>query len=203
MHTVNPQTQPQRLTRILDESWEILAQRIATGRVSINKEASLQLHYSSILLSYGELFCVEPKETFSIELESANGRKSIDITCALGDTRAAIELKCFRKASNRACDIDMYDVWYDSNGSCPIKSLRSGSSFVLLIILTMCPGHTRAMRVRSPLATELSMSSDSKIAPTWAGAWKDKSRERCLTLAKRVELHWRQNRGWYSLAVTL
>jgi len=103
MHILNPQTQPQRLTRILDESWEILAQRIATGRVSINKEASLQLHYSSILLSYGELFCVEPRETFSIELESASGRKSIDITCALGDTRAAIELKRFRKASNRAC----------------------------------------------------------------------------------------------------
>ena len=71
MHTINPQTQPQRLTRILDESWEILAQRIATGRVNINKEASLQLHYSSILLSYGELFCVESRETFSVELESA------------------------------------------------------------------------------------------------------------------------------------
>jgi len=113
MHILNPQTQPQRLTRILDESWELLMQRIATSRVTINKEASLQLHYSSILLSYGELFCVEPRETFTIELESANGRKSIDITCALGETKAAIELKCFRKASNRACDTDMYDVWCD------------------------------------------------------------------------------------------
>src|ERR1700760_3625365 len=111
MQTVTPQTQPQRLTRILDESWEILSQRIAAGRVIINKEASLQLHYSSVLLSYGELFCVEPQEIFTIELESAYGRKSIDITCTLGSTRAAIELKCFRKASNRACDIDMYDVW--------------------------------------------------------------------------------------------
>ena len=74
MHILNPQTQPERLTRILDESWEILMQRIATSRVTINKEASLQLHYSSILLSYGELFCVEPRETFTIELESANGR---------------------------------------------------------------------------------------------------------------------------------
>jgi hypothetical protein len=40
MYTVDPQTQLQRLIRILDESWEILAQRIATGRVTINKEAS-------------------------------------------------------------------------------------------------------------------------------------------------------------------
>jgi hypothetical protein len=59
MQTINPQTQPERLTRILDESWESW-QRIATGRVNINKKASLQLHYSSILLTYGELFCVEP-----------------------------------------------------------------------------------------------------------------------------------------------
>jgi hypothetical protein len=100
MHTVNTQTQLQRLTRILDESWEILLQRIATRRVVINKEASLQLHYSSVLLSYGELLCVEPKETFTIELESASGRKSIDITCALGETKAAIELKCFRKVGS-------------------------------------------------------------------------------------------------------
>src|SRR5437870_5310113 len=102
MKTVVPQTKEQRLTRMVESSWDILSQRIATGRVTINKEASLQLHYSSILLAYGNLLCIEPGETFSIELESASAKKSIDITCALGDAKAAIELKCFRKASNRA-----------------------------------------------------------------------------------------------------
>lgn len=203
MHTVNPQTQPQRMTRILDESWEILAQRIATGRVSINKEASLQLHYSSILLSYGELFCVEPQETFSIELESANGRKSIDITCMLGDTRAAIELKCFRKASNRACDTDMYDVW------CDLERLLSYQEFAVrkFICLTDNPyyvsgahsGHAGSVSIRDGTIHEFG----SMIAPSWAGTWKDKKRDRCLTLAKRLELHWSQNSGWYSLCVTL
>ena len=203
MQTLNPQTQAQRLTRILDESWEILAQRIATGRVSINKEASLQLHYSSILLSYGELFCVEPREIFTIELESASGRKSIDIACALGDTRAAIELKCFRKASNRACDIDMYDVWYD------LERLLSYQEFAVrkFICLTDNPyyvsgahsGHAGSVSIRDGTILQIG----SKIAPSWAGKWKDKSRDRCLTLATRVELHWSQNRGWYSLVVTL
>jgi len=203
MQTVNPQTQPQRLTRILDESWEILAQRIATGRVSINKEASLQLHYSSILLSYGELFCVEPRETFTIELESASGRKSIDIACALGDTRAAIELKCFRKASNRACDIDMYDVWSD------LERLLSYPEFEVrkFICLTDNPyyafgvhsGHAGSVSIRDGTILQI----ESKIAPSWAGKWKDKSRDRCLTFAKSVELQWSQNRGWYSLALTL
>lgn len=203
MHTVYPQTQPQRLTRILDESWEILMQRIATGRVAINKEASLQLHYSSVLLSYGELFCVEPRETFTIELESASGRKSIDITCALGETKAAIELKCFRKASNRACDTDMYDVW------CDLERLLSYQEFAVrkFFCLTDNPyyvsgthsGHAGSVSIRDGKIFEIG----SKIAPSWAGTWKDKSRDRCLTLAKRVEIDWSQNRGWYSLAVTL
>jgi len=203
MHILNPQTQPQRLTRILDESWEILMQRIATSRVTINKEASLQLHYSSILLSYGELFCVEPRETFTIELESANGRKSIDITCALGETKAAIELKCFRKASNRACDTDMYDVW------CDLERLLSYQEFAVrkFFCLTDNPyypfgthsGHAGSVSIRDGTIYEIG----SKIIPSWAGAWKNKSRDRYLTLAKRVELDWNQNRGWYSLAVTL
>jgi len=202
MQTLNPQTQAQRLTRILDESWEILAQRIATGRVSINKEASLQLHYSSILLSYGELFCVEPREIFTIELESASGRKSIDIACALGDTRAAIELKCFRKASNRACDIDMYDVWSD------LERLLSYPEFAVrkFICLTDNPyyvfgvhsGHAGSVSIRDGTILQIG----SKIAPSWAGKWKDKSRDRSLTFAKSVELQWSQNRGWYSLALT-
>jgi len=203
MLTINPQTQPQRLARILDESWEILMQRIATGRVSINKEASLQLHYSSVLLTYGELFCVEPRETFTIELESASGRKSIDITCALGETRASIELKCFRKASNRACDTDMYDVWYD------LERLLSYQEFAVrkFFCLTDNPyypsgthsGHAGSVSIRDGIICEIG----SMIAPSWAGTWKDTSRDRCLTLAKRVEIKWIRNRGWYSLAITL
>src|SRR5713226_8988092 len=113
MQTFVPQTNTQRLSRILSEGWDVLSQRIATDRVTINGEASLQLHYSSILLSYGELFCIDPHETFTIELESANMRRRIDITCALGDAKAAIELKCFKKQQNRAMDTDMYDVLAD------------------------------------------------------------------------------------------
>ncbi len=203
MQTVIPQTPSQRLTRILDESWEILSQRIATGRVTINKEASLQLHYSSILLSYGELFCVQPGETFTIELESASGRKSIDITCTLGDTRAAIELKCFRKASNRASDVDMYDVWHD------LERLLSYQEFAIrkFICLTDNPyyvsgahsGKAGSVTIRDGTVHKVG----SKIDPGWAGKWKDKSRDRSLTLTKQVALEWSENRGWYSLAVSL
>ena len=73
----------------------------------------MQLHYSSILNTVGELLCILPGETFSLELESSIGRMNFDITCRFDDVSAAIELKCFRKFSNRAQDLDMYDVWVD------------------------------------------------------------------------------------------
>ena len=124
MHILNPQTPPQRLTRILDEGWEILMQRIATSRVTINKEASLQLHYSSILLSYGELFCVEPRETFTIELESANGRKSMTSHVHLAKQKPPSSLSVFERLqtapATRICMM-FGAIW---NVSCRIKSLQ-------------------------------------------------------------------------------
>lgn len=99
----------------MSESWDILCQRIATDRVVINKEASLQPQYASLLQSQGEILCIGPTETFSIKLESECEGKSIDITCALGGVCGAVELKCFRTRSNRAADIDMYGVLRDLN----------------------------------------------------------------------------------------
>jgi hypothetical protein len=46
-------------------------------------------------------------------METNYGNKSIDIVCGFGKTKAAIELKCFMKASNRAKDLDCYDALID------------------------------------------------------------------------------------------
>ena len=46
-------------------------------------------------------------------METNYEKKSIDIVCILGEMKAAIELKCFMKASNRAKDLDCYDVLLD------------------------------------------------------------------------------------------
>jgi hypothetical protein len=203
MRSVIPQTKEQRLTRMLDASWDILSQRIATGRIMINKEASLQLHYSSILSAQGELLCIEPGETFSIELESANAKKSIDITCAFGDTKAAIELKCFRKASNRAMDIDMYDVLRD------LERLSSYDGFAVrkFICITDNPyyakaahsGHAGSVTIRDGTRYK----SGTTITPAWSGAWKDKSRDQALAVTKDILFDWSENHGWYSLSITL
>ena len=73
----------------------------------------MQLHLSNIMFGIGELLCTDQNEKFSIELESNYKNKNIDITCAINDINAAIELKLYKKQSNRAKDIDMYDVLND------------------------------------------------------------------------------------------
>jgi hypothetical protein len=203
VQTVTPQTKQQRLRRALDTAWDILSQRIATGRVRINKEASLQLHYSSILLSYGELLCTDPDETFSIELESALERRSIDITCSFNDLWAAVELKCFRKHSNRPVDSDMYDVLLD------IQRLLSypGFSVRKFICLTDNPnyvsgahsGHAGSVTIKDG-TTYL---AGTTITPSWAGnAWKNKTRDAPITLSKDVKIEWTRDRDWYALSLT-
>jgi hypothetical protein len=200
--TVTPQTKQQRLRRALDIAWGILSQRIATGRVRINKEASLQLHYSSILLACGELLCTDPGETFSIELESALERRSIDITCSLDDLRAAIELKCFRKQSNRAVDTDMYDVLLD------IQRLLSYPDFAVrkFICLTDNPyyvhgahsGYAGSVTIRDGTV----YPAGTTLTPSWAGKWKDQKRNAPITLSKTVNIEWTRDRDWYALSLT-
>jgi hypothetical protein len=187
----------------MSESWDVLSQRIATGRVVINKEASLQLQYSSILLTYGELFCIDPQETFTIELESANARRSIDITCALGDAKAAVELKCFKKQQNRATDTDMYDVLAD------LERLLSYEDFAVrrFICLTDNPyyatGGHRGLSRSVTIRDGTTYRAGAAITPGWAGRWKSKARDRSITLSKDVQCLWTQNRTWYALVIDI
>lgn len=201
MRTFSTQTQEQRLRRVLDESWDILSQRIATGRVRVNKEASLQLHYASIMLVHGELLCVELGETFTVELESDEGDKNIDITCDLGGARAAVELKCFRKASNRPLDIDMYDVLRD------LERLSTYTAFTVRKFICLTDNKAYVMGAHGGHAGSVSIRDGEQyqggvpITPSWAGTWKDKSRDRPLTLSKDVVFQWTQNADWYSLSI--
>lgn len=198
-----PQSQVDRLHTILDFAWEIFFERVAATRIKINKESSMQLHYSAILHGLGELMCIHPKETFTIELESAYGRRSIDIVCSYDDVKAAVELKCFRKRSNRAVDIDMYDVLKD------VERLLSYNDFQVrkLICLTDNPyystgrhsGHAGTVSIRNGIRYRQGVP----IRPSWAGKWKDKSRDSAIHLSKDVSFNWTEKKGWYCLKLNL
>lgn len=198
-----PRSKADRLSYVLDFAWEIFFERVAAGRIKINKESSMQLHYSAIAHGLGELMCTQPKETFAIELESAHGRRNIDITCSYDDVRGAVELKCFRKRSNRAADVDMYDVLKD------VERLLSYNDFQVrkFICLTDNPyystgrhsGHAGTVSIRNGKHYK----QGAPIRPSWAGKWKDKSRDSPIHLSEDLSFRWIEKTGWYCLKLNL
>jgi len=196
-------SQPERVKQLLDHSWLFYLQRIAAGKIVINKEASLQLHYASIIKTLGDVYCISPSESFSIELESKQGKINIDICCSIGDTKAAVELKCFRKSSNRASDTDMYDVLKD------VTRLQALESFDVkkFICLTDNPyyangahaGHAGSVTIKDGF----SYGKDAEISASWVGTWKDKSRDIPISFNSKVTFQWNLLGDWYFLDIDI
>ena len=59
----------QRLKHIVEESYQILCQQICCGKFTVYNEASLQLQFSVILKSIGQLYEFSRDDHFDIELE--------------------------------------------------------------------------------------------------------------------------------------
>jgi hypothetical protein len=199
MESISGASDIERLNAVLDLSWEVFFNRLIYGRVRINKESSMQLHYSSVINQMGDLFCLKPNETFSIELEHSYKNKNIDITCSLGEARAAIELKCFRKKSNRATDLDMYDVLKD------IQRLISYDEFQIKKFICIADdpyyssdvhsGHSASVSIRNGMT----YAANTPITPSWVGRWKDKSRDNSIIFDRDVTFNWKRVEQWYLL----
>jgi len=200
-----PESEVARLNMVIDLGWDIFYKRVTTGRIKINNEASMQLHYASILHGLGELLCIKTGEIFDVEMESTVGRKNIDITCSYGQIRAAVELKCFRKISNRAADLDMYDSLKD------IERLFLYKDFQVkkFICLTDNPyyikgnhaGHASNVSIKDGIFYK----KDQPITPSWIGKWKDSSRDKEIVFSNDVQLTWASDAGgqWYYLKLDL
>jgi hypothetical protein len=201
MNDITIETLESRLQWALSTAWDICLHRISSGKISINKESSLQLHYAYILTQMGELACIDSDDVFRIELETSHAGKNIDIWCALGRCVAAIELKCFRKQSNRATDIDMYDVLKD------ISRLESYSHVHLkrFICLTDNPYYKNAIHTGHAGSVSIgngkSYSKGISIKPSWSGKWKDKSRDHEIILLTNLEFAWRKIGIWHILHI--
>ncbi len=198
-----PLEKVERLEYILDFGWEVLLQRIVSGRTKINKEASMQLHLSAILHGLGELLCINQGEYFSIELESKYDRSNIDIVCSLGAVKAAVELKCFRKSSHRATDLDMYDAQKD------ISRLRSFADFQVKQFICLTDNLYYVSGSHSGHASCVSIgqgkhyTGGTEIIPTWIGRWKDKTRDNHIPVQGDLKFKWAENAGWYYLNLKL
>ncbi|TNE81408.1 MAG: hypothetical protein EP332_04620 [Bacteroidetes bacterium] len=189
-----------RLEEVINKSWQILFSQITSKRLSINKESSLQLHLSKIILDLGILYCVLPGEQFEIELVANRGNMRIDLICKLGTASAAIELKCFRKASNRAKDLDSYDALKD------VQRLQHLEEFDLKKFICLTDNDYYPYTEQTGLGKNVSLKNgktypaDIDIVPGWANKWKVK-RDRPLRFKKSFSCNWDSDSGWHSLFI--
>lgn len=105
-------TLKERLQEIVNMSYHLLCNKIAGGLISVDNEASMQLHLGVIMKTIGQMYEFTPKDRFTIVLEhvlkdkniktfKSNGTARIDVLLTLSDAKetcsAALELKFFPK----------------------------------------------------------------------------------------------------------
>jgi hypothetical protein len=189
-----------RLNACLEIAWDLMFERILSGMQMINKESSLQLHFSKIIFELGNLYCILPGEHFEIEMETNYENKNIDIVCHLGKVKAAIELKCFMTASNRAKDLDMYDALKD------IERLESYAGFEIKKFIcltdnkyypyTIQKGHASTVTLKH----ETVYTAEKEIVPGWANKWKVK-RDKSIKFKNDVICNWCSKDKWHYLKI--
>jgi len=115
-----------RLRESISFAWSVFMEKVGSGLLSINKEASMQLHYSYILQQIAPLICFKKSESVSLELETGTNiqgqPRQIDLVLTGKDNKneykIAVEMKCYREYASSggkrgATDIFMKDVYYD------------------------------------------------------------------------------------------
>jgi hypothetical protein len=116
----------ERMRKTISFAWSIFSEKVGSGLLHINKEASMQLQYSYILQQVVPLICFDDDESVKVELETGvkvQGRsREIDLVL-LGTSRSktykiAVEMKCYREYASSggkrgATDIFMKDVYED------------------------------------------------------------------------------------------
>ena len=137
----------ERIRKSVSFSWEVFSEKVGSGFLNINKEASMQLQYSYILQQILPLICFNDDETVKIELETGvmvEGKsREIDLVI-LGTNRGlnykiAVEMKCYREYASSggkrgATDIFMKDVYEDIHlleSYCNLAGFNKGVALVM------------------------------------------------------------------------
>ena len=139
-----------RLNEIVEFAYARLREKIIGGRICVENEASLQLQFSSILKTTGELYERNKNEVFTIELEkpvqlfdevfgkSGTNKAKIDIWLSFEELETkikhscAIELKFFKHANHREPN-NRYDVFSDIKN---LEAYRDIADLGFLIVAT-------------------------------------------------------------------
>ncbi|WFA07620.1 hypothetical protein [Tissierella sp. Yu-01] len=148
MNLVNtiPQSINKRIEEMIDMAWMIFVNQFISDKYVINLEAPFQLHFSSILKSVGELYCLNKDESFHINLEVNMGeqRKNyVDIVleyniASTGEVyKVPIELK-YRTLSQSAEDIGVMEIYNDIYNLEKLTSKTSDDTSILPFSYFFC-----------------------------------------------------------------
>ncbi|GAB6152591.1 hypothetical protein JCM17380_13410 [Desulfosporosinus burensis] len=116
-----PQKIEERIDEMIELSWTIFVNQFLSNKYAINLEAPFQLHFSTILKSVGEMYCLNKDESFHINLEVNMGEQKknyVDIVVeyCIGSSnetyKIPIELK-YRTISQSAEDIGVMEIYKD------------------------------------------------------------------------------------------
>ncbi len=117
----------ERLRKSISFAWQIFREKTGAKLLPINKEASMQLHYSYVLQQVIPLICFHEDESVKIELETGvrvnDNYRVIDLVLKGKNSHGlyhnvAVEMKCYRQKTSSggqrgASDIFMKDVYGD------------------------------------------------------------------------------------------
>lgn len=136
-----------RIEELIHLTWNIFQQKVWNELLKLNKEASMQLHYSYILQESIPLIIFEKNESIIVELESwvkiYNSNKEVDllITWKKWDIeyKIAIEMKFYKKLASSgksrwASDIFKKDVYEDLQLLEKYKTFNHCDKWIELII---------------------------------------------------------------------
>lgn len=116
-----PQEIEERISEMIGLSWTIFVNQFISNKYVINLEAPFQLHFSTILKSIGEMYCLRKGESSYINLEVNMGelkKNYVDIVIeyCIGSSsktyKVPIELK-YRTLSQSAEDIGVMEMYKD------------------------------------------------------------------------------------------
>ena len=195
-----------RIEEILNLSWKILKSKFIMGDIIMMKEAPFQHHFSNIISSVGNLFCVSREDAWKVDLEKKcilNPEKYsfIDITCMFENVnvKCAIELK-FKTAKQAAQDYGRIDSYID------IKSLEKACSneYQLGKFYMITNSSAYINKSKRGVGTVFSMHDGFKSEASKILNYPCKGRENVeIALTNAYEFHWEKNNDWYFLDLSI
>ena len=204
----------ERLRKSISFAWQVFRGKTGANLLLINKEASMQLHYSYILQQVIPLICFHEDESVKIELETGvkiNDRsREIDLVLEGVNTcdkhhKIAVEMKCYRTFASSgkprgATDIFMKDVYGDLNlleEYCEYEEFDRGVSLVMNDLKRLVyPNPTK----KSAKCWDYDISDGTKVGnihlTTPIGG-----KEIDIKLKKSYEFNWVQNDQFWFLEI--